>query len=257
MLGPLREAVWALVGEDGKLLAPVHARHEPCVVGTLLDNLEKVARYRLALDLKNPASELAGKVDVELLRKTAYGLEAPELGTDGRPVFSEGEYLALRISHRCDRPLYVYVLDLGLTGRVVLQYPPAGSKDSLSPDRPLEVGTRPGSEIDLYFPNQFPFLASGPGEEATGFETLKILFTTHPAELAPLLQDGYRRIGEISSDGSLSSLLITTFGGGGYTKRDLRTREQGGGPEDWTTLDRSFRLVRPASPPQAAWGRGF
>ena len=245
-----------MVGEDGKLLAPVHPRHEPCVVGTLLDNLEKVARYRLALDLKNPGSELAGKVDVELLRKTAYGLEAPELGADGRPVFSEGECLALRISHRCDRPLYVYVLDLGLTGRVVLQYPPGGSKDSLLPGRPLEVGTRPGSEIDLYFPNQFPFLAAGPGEEVTGFETLKILFTTHPAELAPLLQDGYRRIGEISSDGSLSSLLITTFGGGGYTKRDLRIREQGGGPEDWTTLDRTFRLVRPASSWQVAWGRG-
>jgi len=259
MLDLLREETWAVVGEDGNLLAPVHTRHEPCVVGTLLDNLEKVARYRLALDLKNPGSELAGKVDVELLRKTVLGLEAPELGADGRPVFSEGEYLALRISHRCDRPLYVYVLDLGLSGRVMLNYPPAGSRDSLSPVRFLEVGTRPGSEIELYFPNEFPFLSAGPGEEVTGFETLKVLFATHPAEIGPLLQDGYRlgEIGTGSSDGSLSSLLATTFGGGGYTRRDLRTREQGGGPEDWTTLDRSFRLVRPASSRQAAWGRGF
>jgi hypothetical protein len=259
MLDLLREESWAVVGEDGNLLAPVHTLYEPCVVGTLLDNLEKVARYRLTLDLKNPGSELAGKVDVELLRKMAYGLEAPELGADGRPVFSEGECLALRISHRCDRPLYVYVLDLGLSGRVALNYPPAGSKDSLSPGRSLEVGTRPGSEIDLYFPNEFPFLSAGPGEEVTGFETLKILFTTHPAEIGPLLQNGYRlgEIGTDSSDGSLSSLLATTFGGGGYTRRDLRTREQGGGPEDWTTLDRSFRVRRPASSRQVAWGRGF
>ncbi len=44
MLDLLREETWAVVGEDGKLLAPVHPRYEPCVVGTLLDNLEKVAR---------------------------------------------------------------------------------------------------------------------------------------------------------------------------------------------------------------------
>src|SRR3954454_18764343 len=74
LLGPLDEEPGAVVGEDGQLLMPRHGRSRPGVVGLLLDNLEKVARYRLTAGLRNEGNPLAGKVEVELFRKTGSGL---------------------------------------------------------------------------------------------------------------------------------------------------------------------------------------
>jgi hypothetical protein len=255
-LGPLREETWAVVGEDGDLLMPVRRRHEPGVVGLLRENLEKVARYRLVVDLENAASALAGKVKVEILRKTLSGLEAPEDGTDGRPVFYEGDDLAFKISHLHEKPLFVYLLDLGLTGRVQLVYPAPGAEDCLLPAMTLEVGTQPGRELNLYIPDEFPFLSAGPGEEVEGIETLKILFATHPADFQPLFQSGVRE-GKGGPASSLDDLVLSTFGGGGYYRRDTLRSQQIEGPEDWTVLTRSFRVRRPGSPAVAAGGRGI
>lgn len=256
-LGALREETWAVIGEDGDLLMPVRRRYEPGAVGLLRENLEKVARYRLVMDLENAGSELAGKVKVEILRKTLSGLEAPEVGNDSRPIFHEGDDVAFKIFHQHEKPLFVYLLDLGLTGRIQLVYPAPGAEDCLLPAIALEVGTLPGREISLYIPDEFPFLSAGPGEEVEGIETLKILFTTHPADFQPLFQAGVRE-GKGGPASSLDDLLLTTFGGGGYTRRDTRVRaQQVEGPQDWTVLTRSFRVRRPASSAVAAGGRGI
>jgi hypothetical protein len=255
MLGPLREETWVAVGEDGQLLMPVHPRYEPGVVRLLLDNLEKVARYRLTVDLRNEASELTGKVDVQLFRRTGSELEALDCERENRPVLYEGDCLALKIFNRHDRPLFVYALDLGLTRRISLLYPAPGAEDSLLPGRTLEVGTQSGREMDLYIPDEFPFLAAGPGEEVEGVETLKVLFTTHPTDFQPLFQSTVRE-GRGPAN-SLDDLLLTTFGGGSYTRRDARTRAQIDGPEDWTAVTRSFRVRRRASSRMAAGGRGL
>ncbi len=255
MLGPLREETWAVVGEDGQLLMPVRRRNEPGAGALLLENLEKVARYRLALDLENAAAEFADKVEIEILCKTGTGLEAPEKGNDGRPVFYEGDNIAFKISHRHERPLFVYLLDLGLTGRISLIYPAPGAIDSLLPAVALEVGTQPDREISLYIPDEFPFLSAGPDEEVEGIETLKILFTTHPTDFQPLFQSSVRE-GRSGPAGSLNNLLSTTFGGGGYTERDAQVRAQID-PEDWTALTRSFRVRRRASSRMAVGGRGI
>src|SRR5262249_42875923 len=52
--------------------------------------------------------------------------------------------------------------------------------------------------------------------------------------------------------------LETTFGGGGYQPREWGTRAQSDDPEDWTALERSFRVRRRAAPSarMAAGGRG-
>ncbi len=258
MLGVLREETWAVVGEDGALLMPVRHRHEPGAVELLVANLEKVARYRLTVDLGNETSQLKEKVDVELFRRVGSGLEALDCAAGRLPVLDEGDCLALKLFNRHDRPLFVYVLDLGLTGRIQLIYPAPGSEDSLLAGLTLEVGTQSGREIELYIPDELPFLPLAPGEEVQGVETLKILFTTHPADLQPLFQSTVREGGAC---GSLNDLIGTTFGGDGYAQRDAKERAQAGGPEDWTALTRSFRLRRRVSSRAAAevvaGGRGL
>ena len=74
-----------------------------------LRNLEKVARYRLLPGLGNEASALTGKVEVELFRKTAPRPGTPESETGSRLVLYEGDSLALKISHRHEKPLFVVI----------------------------------------------------------------------------------------------------------------------------------------------------
>jgi len=257
MLGDLTDETWAVIGENGDLMMPVHLRSEAGVVRTLLDNLDKAARYRLVLDLRNETSRLSGMVNVELMRWTGSWLEEPEAGSDGRPLFFEGDNLALKIENRSALPLFIYVLDLGLTGRIHQAYPIPGAKESLQPGRTIEVGTRPGEEMPLYIPEEFPFNAASGGGADEGFETLKIFATTQATDFLPFIQSGFREweIGPSGPVRSLSDLLSVTFGGGGY--RDVRMQAQGGPPEDWTTLEHTFCLRRRAEPQRATVGRGF
>jgi hypothetical protein len=253
MLGCLREETWAAVGEDGHLLMPVHQRFEPGIVQLLLDNLEKIARLRLTVDLRNDASQLKGKVDFELFRKTPRGLETPELDADNRPLFYEGDSVAMRLTSRHDRPLFVYILDLGLTGRIQLIYPPSGAEENLLPKVTFEVGSQTGREINLFIPDEFPYPAAAPGEAVEGIETLKLFVTTQPTDFQPLFQSGMRE--SRGPAGSLGDLLATTFGGGGTAvNRDMRPTEHQVA-EDWTAIDRSFRVRRRASSRAAAGGR--
>ncbi len=258
MLGPLAEETWAVVGEDGQLAMPPHRRYEPGVIKLLVENLEKVARHRLTIDLQNEASRLKGKVGAVLLRKGDFSLETPDV-EGGLPVLYEGENVAFRIVSQPDAPpLFVYLLDVGLTGRITLLYPPPGAEDSLLPGRTLEVGTQPGREIGLFIPDEFPFLVKGPAEEVEGIETVKLMVTTHPADFQPLFQGGVREgAGSRGPAGSLGDLLAATFGGGGYADRDTKAPARGGGPQDWLALNLTFKLRRKAAPQRVAGGRGI
>lgn len=243
-LGPLTEETWAVVGENGELLMPAHHRGKLGVVELLINNLEKLSRYRRTLGLRNDVSQLAGKVEVKLLRNLpGLALEEPEVGPGGTPVFFESDSIALTVRNLHDQPLYLYVLDMGLTGRVKQVYPVLGAEDALMPkmEKPLEIWTRPGEEISLYIPDEFPFNAASQDQPIEGYETLKFFVTTHPADFHPLFQAGVR--GREGGPGSsLTDLLVATFGGGGY--RDAGERALTDKPEDWTAFERPFRLRR-------------
>jgi hypothetical protein len=256
MLGSLAEETWAVVGENGDLLMPSHRRSESGVTSLLVDNLDKIARFRLTMRLKNDRSTLADKVNAELFRWEGGNLVKPEVGKGGEELFHEEDRLVLRVVHQHDKPLFIYVLDLGLTGRIELVYPVSGAEKPLTPHHPLDIGARDGEELILYMPEEFPFDRRAPGDEPMeGVETLKIFATTHPTDFSPLLQTGMRE-GKACAAGpvsSLNDLLTVTFGGGGY--REFRKRGTSDGPEDWITLDLPFRLRHPASSWMAFGGR--
>jgi hypothetical protein len=249
-LGMLAEETWAVVGENGELLMPSHRRSEYGALEVLVKNLEKTARCRRTLGLRNDSSALAKKVEVQLLRNMrGLALVEPETGADGVPLFFEGDYVALKVRNLYDRPLFLYVLDLGLTERITQVYPVQGAQSPLMPNMatPLEIWTRAGEELSLFIPGEFPFGSSR--QAAEGLETLKIFITTHAADFAPLLQEGVR--GSDGAGRSLTSLLAATFGGGGC--RDARPAPASQA-EDWTAFELRFRLCRRAQLAQAAGG---
>lgn len=67
-------------------------------------------------------------------------VEAEPKVDGGLPVFFEGERIAAQITNRHTAPIYVSVLDFGLTGALGLLYPWAGASEELAPGKCIELG---------------------------------------------------------------------------------------------------------------------
>jgi hypothetical protein len=92
-IGHVAEPTWAVVGRDGRLMMPLHSLSEAESKEIVVANLEKEAKYRQALAVRNPslASPLAGKVDLKLLRQGADGnwIEAEAEDAGGEIIYQE------------------------------------------------------------------------------------------------------------------------------------------------------------------------
>ncbi|HYN22637.1 MAG TPA: caspase family protein [Thermoanaerobaculia bacterium] len=187
------------------------ARYRPGMKGPE----ERWSASRRILGLRNDASRLRGKVDFNLARLKDGLWVAVQ---DGEELVA-GEYLSFAVVNHHDQPLHVCVVDFGLTGSVSQIYPVRGASDPLSPGRCIEIGTRPGEEIDLYVPDDL-----SPEKLAGREEVLKLFATTQEVDLAPLLQPA----------------AGASRGG----PRDTRPKAGLGGipMEDWTTIERRFSL---------------
>lgn len=258
----ITEPTWAVVGQDGKLLLPLHRVGETCAATTVRDNLEKRVRCQQALQLRNPnpASLLKDKVEFTLLRQQLgggweeacpTGAEPGQTAGAGLVNFAEEERIAARIVNHYNAPIYVTLLDFGLTGAVTQLHPPAGASEELPPGASLEIGVRQGDEITLFMPENFPY-APDPQDKtgrsratsAGDVETFKLFATTQPANFSLLVQEGYKGLEQRDAKGPntpLAQLLELALTG--YGTRDIR-RVQVFPDEEWTTLERSFFLRR-------------
>lgn len=230
----LTEDVWVVVDERNLLMgAPVCTRN-PEAAKIVVANLESMARLRAVAAVSNPDSPLAKLVDFNLYRLN--GIEgAPPIKNDrGEMVFYEGDRLVLEMYNRSPRPLYVYVLDIGLTGRVAIVYPLMGSGELLESDQRLQVGVRSSEDLTLSLPPGFEQLPEG--FRCAAQETLKLIVSTSPAEFRLLLQSGQRYRGR-GPAGSLEDALVASFGSGTPL----------GSGDDWATVEKTFRLLPKAS----------
>jgi Caspase domain len=243
-----RAPTWAVTGRGGELVLPL------CIAGygawqRVHENLVLRARYRVALAIQSPAPALRGAVDLTLLRRRGDGeWVTAAAGPGGRPVFAEGERLAFELANRSPVPLYFYVLDLGLTGRIAPLFPIAGIDQALPAGRAVRFGTRAEERMELTIPAELPFLPTEPRAAAAGQETLKLIATTRQTDFHPVYQPGYR--GEQRRRGQPTALDLLLGMTAGAPTRD--TSVQTGIADDaWTTLERPFWLQAPvpAGPP--------
>ncbi|MBN1641230.1 MAG: caspase family protein [Anaerolineae bacterium] len=236
-LGPLSEATWALIG-DGAPIAPPHLARELGVTALLRENLEKIARYRNVLALKNPDPHalLRDKVRFVLVRKV--GEAWVDVDLDERMVFRDGDAIDLAITVLHDAPVYVSVLDLGLMRGISLLYPPNRPSQRFDPlGTPILIAQRAGGQIGLRFPAAFP------GDEGT--ETVKLFATTHPADFTWLQQSGVRAI-DAQRQGAgfgtpLQRLFEAAYTGGGI-RGDTAVHAPPEG--EWIAIERTFTMRR-------------
>jgi hypothetical protein len=251
--GPLPADSWAVVGEDGELSMPVHAAAEPGVVGLLLENLEKRARYRAAMELTDPGGPLSGRVHLAVLGRE--GGRWVERGVDEEgvarvePSFRDGERIAFRIAHCHPSPLFFYLLDFGLSGAISMVYPAMGGEQkAASRDTATLVGTDEGEgkgeEITLTLPPGFPYGGNREARRDGWRETVKLFATTAEADFGALLQRTVRGSGAepppAPKEDPLSRLLRASFTGHGRREMTVARPAATG---DWTVLQRSFRLL--------------
>jgi hypothetical protein len=180
-------------------------------VASVAVNLEKIARYFFLLAIRNPRSALRDKVQATLLRKPRGGDWHDALPDgDGRLIFKVGDQLAFRVCHSHPDHLYLNVVDFGISYKVGLVYPPAqGAAEILESLLPFEFGKREGQQMFLQkFPEGF--------DGVQGQETLKFMVATRPIDSSWMRQEGVR---EVTPTRALA-------------------------PEDWTTVEVEFTVVR-------------
>lgn len=233
MLGRLSEETWAPVGWDGQLLAPAFPLEDPTALESLTLNLENVARLRGVMKIDNTGSPLEKQIDFFIYRWENGRLIAPTEEVRGVPVFHEGDRLVLEIRNRSQLRLYVYLLDVGLTGKVLPIFPPdRGSHEALERGHAVFPGMRQGEDLVLFVSEAFHHLhKAAEGRPSEGLETLKLFVTKDTANFEVLFQADMRS--PPRTTWTLNDILYTTVHGG--TNFDRTTGE-------WAMIQRTFRV---------------
>lgn len=226
-LQQIAQQSWAIVDRSGAPVMPLHREDEPEISATLLANLETLARYRNALILDNPASALA--VDFNLYREDGAG--GWQLANGANEVFKTGDCIAFEVVNREARPVFVSVLDFGLSGKIQLLYPPNKTSEFVEAGKTLRIGSGT-RRIRLGPPAGFA--------ADRGSETFKAFITTNEADFSWLQQAGTRSAAGPRS--RLQQLFAAAYQGPPTRDAVIDTEPEPG--EDWRAVSRVFELVR-------------
>ena len=211
-------------------------------------NLETLSKYLLILDLENPSSRLRDLIEFILLQKTdGKWTKALPIYND-LPKYSEDEQIAFQIINKYQSPIYISILDLGLTKKISLLYPVNSASDRIgsnvaatenNPDMGiLQVGIKPNESITLFIP-ETAFLSEISGlNKKGGIEIFKLIATTEQTDFNWIEQDGL--IARQNFNSSFEELLYKYMSES--PTREARTEVNK--PKDWFTIERGFYLCK-------------
>ncbi len=237
---------WAITGLDETPITPL--KDIPDVV-SVVRNLEILARQGLALSLTNGEGNSAlnrARPTLQLLHR--YGTEPFRIatpGVSGLPEFVESVQIGLRITNNHTAPIFLSLLDFGLSGTVVPMYPPKGANEPLAAGATVDLLVRAGEEWGFWLSDKYPYAADGTlPVRNEGVETIKLFATSSPASFEFLEEADGVRAGD-----AISSIEMFFRERVGATPAPA-TRE--GRPvsatapvlDDWTTVTASFVMRR-------------
>ena len=180
-LGAVKEDVWALCDAKDVPFAIV-----PASAGILSvrRRLERNARYRQALRLKNPDH-----------RRRPAGLSLhlldppPGDGPDKLPCYRENDRIRFEIVHQHNAPLYLYVFNFGLADEICQIFPLPGAEEMLDPGRPLSVGVDEDDEFYVSLPDEIAPPAAPNWRQDGGVEFLVLFATSEPTDFRILTSE--------------------------------------------------------------------
>jgi len=218
---------WAFVDREGALAMPLHATSEKNVVTTLMDNLEAISRYRNALKLDMSDSDL--DVEFNIYRRTER--DELEKANGGDSVFHDGDYLAFEVVNNEKNPVFVSVLDFGVTGKISLLYPPNKTSEMIEAGQTLQIGAGKG-KIPVRLPKTHT--------ADKGTETFKAFITSSETDFSWLQQESMRSadVGRSRLRQQFEAAYV------GPTMRDAVYEEDDEDEGAWRGIGRSFELRR-------------
>jgi hypothetical protein len=170
------------------------------------------------------------KVEFNLYRERADG-EWQKMAASGEAL-SAGECIAFEVVNNEAKPVFLSILDFGVSGKIQLLYPPNKSSELLDAGRTLRIGSG-ARRIRLGLPDGFP--------SDSGKETFKAFITTEETDFSWLQQAGTRSIANPRS--RLRRLFEAAYCG--PRMREARMDETvEDDAQDWRSFNRSFVLKR-------------
>lgn len=258
--GEPERPVWAVFGHTDKTLwmspRDVGADESAAMIR---EGLETIWRYEKTQELSNPRSALSGLVDFDLFRQDGEGAWQKVGAEEGQgdPVFEDGERIGFTVKNRSAGPVYVSVLDFGLSRRIDVLYPADRGSELIAAARSaddeqggrgggtLRVGMDGQARVTLSFPEQLTFItAPAGGGPPLGREVFKLVVTTKPHDLWFLRQRGLRKNPEpaVALTHPLERYAYLSASGGLQREAQLSLSAQ----DEWLTVERAFWLRRKA-----------
>lgn len=239
-----------ILNSEDQLCAPHQALKSTEAIRTTVSNLEKRARYRRTLDLKNPDQNLLdGKIRMVVHRhESGYGpIPAEPRGPFGMLDFYDGEDFVVELTNLHDEPVFLYLLDFGVGGAIDLLYPEVEDLwRPIMPGHSVTVGDQMNEEMAFYVPDTYPY--ENPGISASGIETLKLFATLEATDFRSVFQESLRSgwsVQEMLQTGEFGELLSRLFLGA--ENREVR-RHRACRNLAWTTLEIPLLLIRQENP---------
>ncbi|MDT5270136.1 MAG: hypothetical protein QOH49_2322 [Acidobacteriota bacterium] len=244
-------ATWQVFDRSRALLMSPCAVHAETSKFIITENLETAWRFEKVLELRNERSALEGKIDFFLLQEDAAG-HWQQVPRADKPVYRAGDRIAFGVTNRSGASVHVSVLDLGLSKRIDVLYPPHSASEEVASTRSggaeaganasgqLVIGTQAPDHIALSFPTQLKFLTAEGDAPVRGTEYFKLVATTQRHDLNFLRQSGLRKNAPGEPQHPLEKLLyLATYG--------ARTREasmQLTPQDEWFVTELAFWLER-------------
>jgi len=212
--------------------------------------LETLVRFSMVSELENPSSKIKGLVEFNLLQKK--GNEWGEANTvyNELPLYYEGEQIGFRIINKSSVPIYISVLDLGLTKSVGLLYPRKAAAEKLEKSRSaageienpnlgrVKIGVLPNERITLYIPDESLLTDLPDINLVGGVEIFKLMVTTEQTNFSWIEQDGLRL--NLKSKSPLEELMYLFWSENHTREGKFELDEE----NDWFTINRGFYLCK-------------
>ncbi|TRY29932.1 caspase family protein [Aliiglaciecola sp. M165] len=219
-----KDSQWTALSKDERPVLPLQDLQQEDDFSRFISNLETRSRAQNVLKLANPESQL--NVDFNVYRSTDG---ANWTKVDENTVFVHGDRVAFELINNEDRDLFLSVLDIGLSGRVALFYPPGHNSEKITSGQTLKVGFNQ-IKIQLGVPADF--------EQPIGRETFKAMISTDETSFAWLQQSGTRSLGP----STLLQKMMQQAMEGSHTRDPIISWAEPG--EDWQGISRSFELQK-------------
>lgn len=213
--------VWAFFDKQDKLAMPLHSANERSVEVVLVENLQKVARYRNIMGLHNRQNKL--EVEFNLYKKLPDN--SLLLANGGSTDFVENsDAMVLEfINNDPQQTVFLNLLWISANREVAQVFPHNATSEEISPGKTIRIGNdRP---LTAHLAKNYYY--------DMGSETLKAFFTNKPVDFRWLNQQGVR-------DGDIPATHITNI--------DQAFEPNHTQPptfdDDWDVISRSLLLTR-------------